>query len=69
MLRPLVTLAALGVAGVVVWKLLWGLVLPFIAIALGAVFLVLKIALVALLLYVAYRLFQKLIERRPETTS
>ncbi|HWP38763.1 MAG TPA: hypothetical protein VNL18_14550 [Gemmatimonadales bacterium] len=69
MLRPFLTLAALGVAGVVAWKLLWGLVLPFVAVILGAVFFVLKIALVALLVYVAYRMFQKLMERRPETTT
>jgi threonine/homoserine/homoserine lactone efflux protein len=69
MLRPILTLAALGVAGVVAWKLLWGLVLPFIAMALGIIFFVFKLALFALLIYVAYRLFHKLIERRPEAAS
>ncbi|HEX9582372.1 MAG TPA: hypothetical protein VF970_14810 [Gemmatimonadales bacterium] len=66
MLRPVVTLAALGVVGVVAWKLLWGLVLPFVAIALGLVFTVLKLALVAFLIYLAYRLFQRVINHRPE---
>jgi threonine/homoserine/homoserine lactone efflux protein len=69
MLRPFLTLAALGVAGVVAWKLLWGLVLPVIAVVLGAVFLVLKIALVAFLVYLAYRMFQRLLERRPDTPA
>ena len=64
MLRPIVTLAALGVAGIVVWKLLWGLLLPIVAVALGLVFTVLKLALVAFLVYVAYRLFQKAMNHR-----
>lgn len=64
MLRPIVTLAALGVAGIVVWKLLWGLLLPIVAVALGLVFTVLKLALVAFLVYVAYRLFQKVMNHR-----
>jgi len=66
MMRPLVTLAAVGLAGVVVWKLLWGLLLPLVAVAIGAALFIVKIALAAFLLFLAYKLFQKVVERRPE---
>jgi len=66
MMRPLVTFAALGLAGVVAWKLLWGLLLPLVAVALGAAVFVVKIALAAFMFFLAYKLFQKVMERRPE---
>lgn len=66
MLRPVVTLAALGVVGLVVWKLLWVLLLPLVGMALGLAFTVLKLGLIALLIFVAYKLFQRVMNSRPE---
>jgi hypothetical protein len=41
MARPVLTFAALGIAGVVVWRLLWGLLLPMVV---GLMALVIKVA-------------------------
>ena len=41
MARPVLTLAALGVAGMLVWRLVWGLVLPVVV---GVLAVLIKIA-------------------------
>lgn len=59
MLKPFLTFAALGVAGIVAWKAAW--------IAVGFFMTLLKIVLVVFLLFLAYKLFQNLNRpRRPE---
>jgi len=51
MLKPVVTLAGMGVLGIVLWKLL---LLPLAAVLLGALFAVLKVAAVAALFGVLF---------------
>jgi hypothetical protein len=41
MARPVLTLAALGMAGILVWRLLWGLLLPMVV---GVMAVLIKIA-------------------------
>lgn len=57
MLRPVLTLAAVGAVGFVVWKLLWLLVLPLFGAAVGLALLFAKWALFALVVYAVWRLF------------
>jgi len=59
MLRPVLALATVGVLGVVLWKLAWLLVLPFVGMVLGFVILAVKVLLIVGLLYLAYRLYRK----------
>ncbi len=56
MLRSLLRLAALGVAGIVAWKLVWVMLLPMLF---GFLALVVKVALIALLIFVLYRVFRR----------
>lgn len=56
MLRSFLTLAALGVAGLVAWKLMWVVLLP---VFFGFLALAFKIALIALLVFVLYRIFRR----------
>ncbi len=55
MLRSFATLAALGVAGFVAWKLVWVMLLPMLF---GLLALAVKIALIALLVFVLFRIFR-----------
>jgi hypothetical protein len=61
MLRPVITLAAFGAAGILAWQLLWGLVLPLVV---GIVALAIKVAFWVALICFAIWLF-----RRVTTTS
>jgi amino acid permease len=65
-LKPVVSLAAIGIVGVVLTKLLWLLLLPVFGMVIGFVALLLKIALIVALVWVGYKLFQKLTERPSE---
>lgn len=56
MLRSLLTLAAVGVAGLVVWNVVAALLLPLLV---GFLALVVKIALIALLVFVLFRVFRR----------
>ena len=56
MLKPLLTLAALGVAGFVAWRLIWVMLLPMFV---GLLALAVKIALIALLVFVLYKVFRR----------
>jgi hypothetical protein len=60
MLRPVLKLAAVGVVGVVLWKLAWLFVLPFVGMVLGFLILAAKVLLIVGLVYLAYRLYRKL---------
>ena len=57
MFRPLLTMAAVGVAGIVAWKLLWGLLLP---LAVGVVAVLLKVAFWGVLFALAIWAFRRL---------
>jgi uncharacterized membrane protein len=59
MLRPVLALAGVAVVGVVLWKLVWLLVLPFVGMFLGLLILAAKVLLIVGLLYLAYRLYRK----------
>lgn len=63
MLRSLFTLAALGVAGLVAWKLVWVMLLPMLF---GFLALAVKIALIALFIFVLYRVLRR---AQPATES
>lgn len=64
MLRPIATLAATGLAGVVVLKLLGWLLFPLLGVALALAMWVLKLALIAGLIYFGYQLFRRWNDRR-----
>jgi len=57
MLRPVLTLAAIGIAGVAIWKVLWLLLLPLFGTLLGLALLGVKFLLFALVVFALYRLF------------
>ncbi|MDH3495360.1 MAG: hypothetical protein OER21_01170 [Gemmatimonadota bacterium] len=61
MLRPILAVAAVGLAGVAIWQLLWFLVLPLLAGVLGFAMLALKLILVALILWAAWRLVRRVV--------
>jgi hypothetical protein len=65
MLKPLLTLAALGVAGFVAWKLIWVMLLPMFV---GFLALAIKIALIALLVFVLLKIFRRVTATGPERT-
>jgi hypothetical protein len=56
MLRTLLSLAAVGVAGIVAWKLVWVMLLPMLF---GFVALAIKIALIALFIFVLFRVLRR----------
>jgi len=65
MLRPIVTLAFVGLAGIAIWKVLWILLLPLVGALVGFVGLALK---VALFLFVIWALFRIIRGKAPEHT-
>ncbi len=59
MLKPLFGLAASGIVAILLWKLLAVLLLPLAAMALGMVFVVLKVVLVVGALLLAGWLYRR----------
>jgi hypothetical protein len=59
MLRPVLALAGVAVVGVVLWKLVWLFVLPFVGMFLGLLILAAKVLVIVGLVYLAYRLYRK----------
>lgn len=57
MLRPVLTLAAIGLAGIAIWKLLWLLLLPLFGTLIGVAVLGFKFLLFALVVWAIWRLF------------
>ena len=57
--RPLLTVAAVGVAGFAVWKLASVLLLPLVGALLGLLFTVLKVAAIGGLIWFAYWLITR----------
>ncbi len=66
MLRPIGMLAAAGFVGVLLYKLLWLLMLPLLGMFIGFVITMLKVLVIAGLVWAAWKLFQKITERPAE---
>ena len=66
MLKPIVTLAAVGFAGAIIGRMLFLLLFPLFGMLVGFVALVLKIALIAGLIWLGFVVFRKLTERPSE---
>ena len=64
MLRPVITLAAVGAVGILVWNLLLGFLLPFVV---GLFALVIKVVFWAALIAFAIWIFKRL--TRPSPTA
>ena len=60
MLRPVLSLAAVGAAGFVAFKLLWLLLLPLVGALVGFAVLAIKVALIVVLVLVALKLFRSM---------
>jgi hypothetical protein len=58
MLRPVLTLAAVGLAGIAIWKVLWILLLPLFGAFFGFMALALKVALFLFVVWALLRLFK-----------
>jgi hypothetical protein len=69
MLRPLLIVGAVGVGGYVIWQLVWSFILPLLAGLLGLVWMVVKIGLLVLAAYFAYRMFVKAATPKREAGS
>lgn len=67
--RALMGVAAVGVLGVVLWKVLWVMLLPLFATVLGVFITVLKFALIGAAVYVAYRLYRRYVSEPAEPAS
>lgn len=59
MMRPLFTLAAAGVVGIALWKILSILLMPIAGLLVGLFFLLLKIGLLVALVMFALWLFRR----------
>lgn len=66
-MKPFVSLAAVGIAGLIFAKLLGFLILPIFGMFLGFFFLVLKIALIVGLIWFGFTLFRKWTDRPAES--
>lgn len=69
MLRPLLIVGAVGVGGYVIWQIVWAFVLPLLAGLLGLLWMALKIGLLVLAAYFAYRMFVKATRPKQEATG
>jgi putative flippase GtrA len=65
-LKPVVSLAAVGFIGVLLYKLLLVLLLPAVGMVIGFAAMVIKIALIAMLVWAGFWLFRKLTEKPSE---
>ncbi|MEO8200500.1 MAG: hypothetical protein ABI679_08280 [Gemmatimonadota bacterium] len=58
-MKPLLAVAATGIAAVLLWKLMAVVLLPMVGLAIGLAALVLKVVFVFFLLVFAYWLYRK----------
>ena len=65
MLKPILTFAAVGAVGFVLWKMLWLLLLPLFGAVFGFALLALKVTLFAFVLWAVWRLLFR--RREPRT--
>ncbi len=66
MIKPVATLAAAGIVGVVVAKFLWMLVLPIVGVVTGVLALIFKVVLIVFLIWLGYKILGKMTERPSE---
>ena len=66
MLKPIVSLAAVGFVGAIVARILFMLLLPVFATLFGFVVLSIKIVLIVALVWLGFFVFRKLTERPSE---
>jgi hypothetical protein len=59
MAKPVLQLAAVGFLGIALWKIISILLFPLLGAALGIFFIVLKVALIAGLIYFLFWMFNK----------
>jgi hypothetical protein len=65
-MKPVATIAAVGIVGLIVTKLLWLMFLPLVGMFIGFLVMVLKVALIAALIWAGFKVFQKLTEKPSE---
>jgi hypothetical protein len=65
-LKPVMTLAAVGFVGAIIGKILFMLLLPLFATLIGFVVLAIKIVLIVGLVWLGFFVFRKLTERPSE---
>jgi len=65
-MKPILTMAAVGAVGFVIWKALWLLLIPLFGAVFGFALLAIKIALFALIAWALWRLF---FHRKSESTT
>lgn len=63
MIKPLLGVAATGVAAVVIWKLMAIVLLPMIGLAIGLVALVIKVFVILIVLLIAYWLYRRMVRQ------
>lgn len=61
MIKPLLAVAATGVAAVIIWKLLAIVLLPMIGLAIGLAALVIKVFVLLFVLLIAYWLYRRMV--------
>ena len=66
MLKPIVSLAAVGFVGAIIGKILFMLLLPLFATLIGFVVLSIKVVLIVALVWLGFFVFRKLTERPSE---
>ena len=69
MLRPILTLAAVGVVGVALWQVLFTLLLPLLGTVIGFVLMLVKIAFLIALILVAVWLLKRITRKASESTA
>ena len=65
MFKPVLSLAALGVGGYVAYRVVMALLVPVMALLAGIVVLTIKGAIALLLVWLAYRLYRKVMSAEP----
>ena len=66
MLKPIVSLAAVGFVGVMLYKLLWIALFPVFGVFIGIVATLLKVALIVALVWLGFYVFRRVTERPSE---
>ena len=66
MLKPIVSLAAVGFVGAIIGKILFMLLLPLFATLIGFVVLSIKVVLIVALVWLGFFVFRKLTEKPSE---
>lgn len=60
MLKPLLAVAATGVAAILAWKLLVIVMLPLVGLAIGVVAFMIKAAFILLILLISYWVYRRM---------